>query len=87
MFDNGSLRPEATLGLRAVASALAERIGTTVHPVSLLHSSGIDPAALAGRPAELLEPALDRFLAEGGREGVLVPLFFGPSAALTDYVP
>ena len=87
LFDNGSLRPEATLGLRAVASALAERIGTTVHPVSLLHSSWIDPAALAGRPAELLEPALDRFLAEGGREGVLVPLFFGPSAALTDYVP
>ncbi len=87
LFDNGSLRPEATQSLRTVASALAERIGTSVHPVSLLHSSGIDPAALEGRPAELLEPALDRFLAEGGREAVLVPLFFGPSAALTEYVP
>lgn len=87
LFDNGSLRPEATRSLRTVAAALAERIGTTVHPVSLLHSSGIDPAALDGRPAELLEPALDRFLADGGREAVLVPLFFGPSAALTEYVP
>lgn len=70
-----------------VAAALAERIGTTVHPVSVLHSTGIDSTALDGRPAELLEPALDRFLAKGGREAVLVPLFFGPSAALTDYVP
>lgn len=87
LFDNGSLRPEATLSLRTVASALAERIGTTVHPVSLLHSSGIDPGALEGRPAELLEPALDRFLTQGGREAVLVPLFFGPSAALTEYLP
>ncbi len=88
LFDNGSLRPAATLALRELAGKLAERLPVTVKAVSLLHSSGVPVGALGGLPAELLEPALGAFF---GREpagtAVLLPLFFGPSAALTDYVP
>lgn len=87
LFDNGSLRAASTLSLRELAAELEIDLGVAVQPVSLLHSSGIDPAALGGEPAQLLEPALRDFAANGGRRAVALPLFFGPSAALTDYVP
>jgi len=88
LFDNGSLRPASTLSLRVTARQLAVELGIEVRAVSLLHSSAIDPAGLGGKPAQLLEPALATFL-EGNSEAVVValPLFFGPSGALTDYVP
>jgi sirohydrochlorin ferrochelatase len=48
----------------------------------------VDAAELSGRPAELLEPALGRFAAaEEGRHAIALPLFFGPSGALVDYLP
>ncbi|MBI2516899.1 MAG: cobalamin biosynthesis protein CbiX [Opitutae bacterium] len=87
LVDNGSLEPAATLQLRELAAALAGRIGAPVAPVSLLHSSGIAPAQLGGAPAEILEPALVRRLAEGLKDFIIVPLFFGPSRALTEYLP
>ena len=87
LVDNGSLEPAATLGLRDLAQRLGGRISRVVEPVSLLHSSAIDPALIGGRPAEILFPALERRLATGQNEFVVVPLFFGPSRALTDYLP
>ena len=87
LVDNGSLESAATLALRELAAQLSRRLGLTVEPVSLLHSSGIDPAALGGSAAEILVPALERRLAAGQTEFVIVPLFFGPSRALTDYLP
>jgi len=88
LFDNGSLRPTATLSLRRTAAELAAALATEVRAVSLLHSSAIDPAKLGGQPAELLEPALNVFLETNpSAEVVVLPLFFGPSGALTDYVP
>jgi len=87
LVDNGSLAPEATRQLRRLAAALAARVGSPVAPVSLLHASGVPADQLDGVPAEILEPALDRRARAGEREFVLVPLFFGPSRALTDYVP
>ena len=78
LLDNGSLEPAATLALRELAGQLSSRLGLTVAPVSLLHSSVIDPAALGGQPAEILVPALERRLAAGQTEFVIVPLFFGP---------
>ena len=88
LFDNGSLRPASTLSLRVTARQLAAELGIEVRAVSLLHSSAVDPSGLGGKPALLLEPALNEFLA-GQPEAVVVvlPLFFGPSGALTDYVP
>jgi sirohydrochlorin ferrochelatase len=87
LLDNGSLEPAATLRLRELADALSARIGGSVDAVSLLHSSGIPPEKLGGVPAEILEPGLERRVAAGASEFVIVPLFFGPSRALTEYVP
>jgi len=87
LCDNGSLRPEATLALRRVALALERSLGQPVAPVSLLHSSGIDTGRLEGRPAELLEPAVAAALAGGVRSVTVLPFFFGPSAAVTAYIP
>jgi hypothetical protein len=88
LFDNGSLRADSTLSLRRVAAALSQRTGLAVQAVSLLHSSKVPAEALGGEPARLLEPALTaHFTAFPEGEAVLLPLFFGPSAALTDYVP
>jgi sirohydrochlorin ferrochelatase len=76
------------LSLRKTAFELSGVLGTEVRAASLLHSSGIDPAKLGGQPAQLLEPALNAFLEDNpSADVVLVPLFFGPSGALTDYMP
>ncbi len=87
LMDNGSLEPAATLRLRELAAALAARTGEPVAPVSLLHSSAVPHAKLGGTPAEILEPALERRLTAGQADFIVVPLFFGPSGALTDYLP
>lgn len=87
LVDNGSLEPAATLNLRAIATALGRRLGREVTPVSLLHSSTIPAGRLGGRRAEILAPTLARRLRGGGDDFLVVPLFFGPSAALTEYLP
>ena len=87
LVDNGSLQPAAALALRDLATKLNARINQPVEAVSLLHSSGIDPKLIDGRPAEILLPALERRLAEGQNEFVIIPLFFGSSHALTLDVP
>ncbi|HEV8073849.1 MAG TPA: cobalamin biosynthesis protein CbiX [Opitutaceae bacterium] len=88
LFDNGSLRAASTLSLRRIANWLRVRLdGTDVRAVSLLHSSTIDAAELGGERADLLEPALAAAAARGENDFVLLPLFFGPSAAVTDYLP
>jgi hypothetical protein len=87
LMDNGSLEPAATLALRSLAAQLGARIGSSVTPISLLHSSGVPPKKLNGIPAEILEPALERRLAAGQTDFLILPLFFGPSGALTDYLP
>jgi sirohydrochlorin ferrochelatase len=88
LFDNGSFRADATRSLRSLAARLGSKLGEDVHAVSLLHSTRIPAAELDGIPAQLLEPALDAWFTENpeGR-AVLLPLFFGPSGALVDYVP
>jgi sirohydrochlorin ferrochelatase len=87
LVDNGSLEPAATLALRALAGRLGRAAGHEVRPVSLLHSSVIAPSLLEGRPAEILEPTLRALAEQGQMDIVIVPLFFGPSAALSEYLP
>lgn len=87
LVDNGSLEPAATLALRQLAARLCARLGQKVEPVSLLHSSGIDAKLLAGSPAKLLFPVMERRLAANRPEFTIIPLFFGPSNALTEYIP
>lgn len=88
LFDNGSFRADSTRSLRRLAGRVAERLGHGVRAVSLLHSTRVAAEELDGERAQLLEPALDAWLAEHpeGR-ALLLPLFFGPSGALVEYLP
>ncbi|WP_295451052.1 CbiX/SirB N-terminal domain-containing protein [uncultured Thiodictyon sp.] len=87
LIDNGSSRPESTLALRALARSLGDLSGRLVHPVSLLHADRIAAHTVGGQPADTLEPWLRRALAAGRRDFLLVPLWFGPSRALTEFIP
>lgn len=87
LVDNGSLRPAATFNLRRTALLLGKRMGLTVTPASLLHSYKIPAADLEGIPAPTLAPCVARDARAGASEVVVVPFFFGPSKALTDYLP
>ncbi len=87
LFDNGSLRAASTLALRRVAHRLGQMAELPVRPVSLLHSHRVEADELDGINAELLEPALEQFAANSGRRAIALPLFFGPSGALVDYLP
>lgn len=87
LVDNGSLRPAATLALRELAAEVSARSGVPVRPVSLLHSSKIDPAELGGVRAEVVPRWLRQRCEAGQRRFGILPLFLGPTGALTDYVP
>ncbi|EXJ14367.1 sirohydrochlorin chelatase [Imhoffiella purpurea] len=87
LVDNGSRRAESTLNLRRIASALSERLDKAVLPVSLLHSNQVDPGLLDGRPAETFADAVGRLLADDRRELILLPLFFGPTRAISQFIP
>ena len=56
LVDNGSHRAASVLSLRRIAKELSVRSGREVHPVSLLHSTKVDPEELDGVPADIVEP-------------------------------
>ena len=87
LVDNGSLRPQATHNLRRVAAALSETLGETVQAASLLHSNKIPAEEVDGIPAITLGPAAERSAEAGATEIIVLPFFFGPSKALTGYLP
>lgn len=87
LLDNGSLEPAATLSLRRIAETLSLKLGRPVAPVSLLHSHKIPAEQTEGRPAETFERFVRRRAAEGQTAFAVLPLFFGPSGALVDYLP
>ncbi len=86
LIDNGSLRPHATLELRCLAAKLSARSGKQVLPVSLLHSSKIPAVKLFGKKAQTVKTALRKWVEAGERSFVFVPLFLGPSRAITGYL-
>ncbi|MEM1082909.1 MAG: cobalamin biosynthesis protein CbiX [Verrucomicrobiota bacterium] len=85
--DNGSYRPEATLSLRSLAERLGDRVGQKIEAVSLLHSTKISPDKLGGTPAEIFEPFIKKKREEGIHRFHVTPMFFGPSAAILEYMP
>lgn len=87
LVDNGTLEPAAILRLRQLAATLGERLGRRVEPVSLQHSDRVSAALLDGRCAEVLEPALRVRVAEGITDFLIVPVFIGPTRALSKYLP
>jgi sirohydrochlorin ferrochelatase len=87
LVDNGSLRPQSVLNLRRVAGQLSQATGLEILPASLLHSSKVPVEQLEGKPAVNLERTLRLSLAEGERDFTIIPFFFGPSRAITEYLP
>lgn len=87
LLDNGSSRAATTRALRGLATALAERVGEPIAPVSLLHSDKVPAADLDGLPAATFATFVAHRLAAGIRDFLVVPLFFGPSRALTEAIP
>jgi hypothetical protein len=87
LMDNGSLEPAAILRLRVLADELGARLNRPVQPVSLQHSDRVPAGQLGGRAAETLEAALRRRLAGGENDFVILPLFIGPTRALSEFLP
>ena len=87
LVDNGSLRPQVTFFLRSLADALAKRTVLRIEAVSLLHSHKIAADKLNGVPATIVKRRLRECLAAGQRDFIFLPLFLGPSLAVTDYLP
>lgn len=87
LVDNGSYEPAATLALRGLAQEVSKLIGQPVLPVSTMHSTKIDPALLVGQPAVIFEGAVQQAKLDGIEEIVVLPLFIGPSRAITEYLP
>ncbi len=87
LVDNGSLRAQATLNLRRLAHALGQATGQAVDAASLLHSYKIPAEELDGEKAMSLGPRAEQLATEGVTELVVLPFFFGPSQALTRYLP
>ncbi len=87
LVDNGSYEPAATLALRGLAKEVGKLIGQEVWPVSTMHSTKVDPALLGGVPAVIFEGAVQQAKADGIDEIVGIPLFIGPSRAITEYLP
>ncbi len=56
-------------------------------PVSARYADRIDENLLDGRPARVWESFLRDELGRGCRSFLLLPLFFGPSESLTNYIP
>lgn len=86
LFDNGSLRPDSTFALRGIAKNLSKQIGMRVEGVSLLHSHKIDADKLKGEPATIIRRRLKHGIANEEHHFICLPLFLGPSLAITEYL-
>lgn len=87
LVDNGSLNPAATLRLREIAWHLSSALGQLVEPVSVLHSDKINPAELDGLRAHTFENYAREAKAAGCESLRVIPLFIGPSLAITEFLP
>ena len=87
LVDNGSVRPEAYKNLCSIAAQVSESIGEKVVPAPLLHADKIPENELGVGRAFLLEELIKEACAGGETSFDVLPLFFGPSGALMDYLP
>lgn len=87
LADNGSLAPGSTLALRSISQKAGQLIGREVRAVSMLHSGKVPPELLNGEPAVLFQQAVKEAAAEGIAELIVLPLFIGPSRAVTVSIP
>lgn len=87
LVDNGSLEAATTLSLRRLSKEVGKIIGHEVYPVSVLHSQKVASELLENKPAQIFSEAIQ----QGGRDGIkkiiVLPLFIGPSLAITEFIP
>jgi len=87
LVDNGSFEPEATLSLRRLAKSVGTIIGQPVHAISVLHSHKVDAALLENEPAQIFTDAVLAANRDGITDLIVLPLFIGPSRAITEFLP
>ncbi len=87
LMDNGTLEPAAIRRLRVLARALAERLQCEIEPVSLLHSDRVPVEEIDGQAAEVLEGALNQRCERDVFRLTVLPLFIGPTRALSEFLP
>lgn len=87
LVDNGSVRVESFQNLCRIASELSQTTGCKIVPSPLLHADKIPLDKLGGQTVTLLEDAIRSAYGSGERVFEILPLFFGASGALTDYLP
>ncbi|MEE9309575.1 MAG: CbiX/SirB N-terminal domain-containing protein [Cocleimonas sp.] len=87
LVDNGSTKASATVQLRTIAKKLSERTKQKIYPVSLQHADVIPANELGGDKASILSSFLKGQLQQGCRAFIVLPLFFGNSRALTQFIP
>lgn len=87
LLDNGSVKAAATLQLRELAEKLSAACQQPVFPVSLSHADKIPASELNGEPARLFKTFTASCLQQEQRSFIVLPLFFGPSKAVTSLIP
>ena len=87
LVDNGSVRADAVLGLRAMAKKLSVQTSRTIYPVSLRHADSISRDELGDVPAYTFRAFLQSKIEEGEKHFIILPLFFGESKAVTVFMP
>ncbi|CAI5744975.1 unnamed protein product [Peronospora destructor] len=90
LVNIGSLRAEPYLDLRQISFQLSRSIGQPVVPCSFRFSNRVDPNELNGLQAKTFGMVLTDHLATRGDNAsdvVVLPLFFGKSNTLTEYLP
>ncbi|KAF4319055.1 hypothetical protein BBO99_00003663 [Phytophthora kernoviae] len=90
LVNIGSLRAEPYLDLRQISFRLSRALGQPVVPSSFRFSNRVNPDELNGLQAKTFEMVLTEHLASRGQlasEIIVLPLFFGKSSTLTDFLP
>ena len=87
LVDNGSLEAATTLCLRQLSKEVSLLIGQEVHPVSVLHSQKVSPTLLNNQPAQIFADAVQQAVQERISKLIVLPLFLGPSLAITEFIP
>ncbi|MFL2928379.1 MAG: sirohydrochlorin chelatase [Opitutales bacterium] len=86
LVDNGSLRPEAVLGMRRVAQKLSSASSFVVRAVSLLHSDKIAPSKLNHENGVTIETFLASEQGSNEKKLLVLPFFLGPSRGITEWL-
>ena len=87
LVDNGSLSPIATIQLREIAKKLSLLSSHNIQAVSLLHSHKVPKVQVENIEATIVKRAMREAIECGQIDFVIVPLFLGPSLAITQYLP